>query len=43
VAGKVPVGGVGSNSCPSCCFAEHHCIGTALARQCGARFQESSP
>src|SRR5271163_2919093 len=43
VAGEVPVGSVGSNSCPSCCFAEHHGVGAALARQCGARFQESSP
>jgi hypothetical protein len=43
VAGKVPVGSVGSNSCPSCRFAEHDGVGTALARQCDARFQKSSP
>jgi hypothetical protein len=43
VAGKVPVGSVGSNSCPSCRFPEHDGVGAAFARQCDARFQKSSP
>ncbi len=43
VAGKVPVGGVGSHSCPSCRFPEHDGVGAALTRQGDARFQESSP
>jgi hypothetical protein len=43
VAGKVPVGSIGGNSCPSCRFTEHDGVGTALARLCDARFQKSSP
>jgi hypothetical protein len=43
VAGKVPVGSIGGNSCPSCRFAEHDGVGAAFARQCDARFQKSSP